>query len=68
MFETLSGRLEEIFARLRSRGRLRPEDVDEALGEIRRALLAADVATPVVTAFRDRGAGGGRWPPSCTGR
>ena len=54
MFETLSGHLEEIFARLRSRGRLRPEDVDEALGEIRRALLAADVATPVVTAFRDR--------------
>ena len=54
MFETLSGHLEEIFSRLRGRGRLRPEDVDEALGEIRRALLAADVATPVVTAFRER--------------
>ena len=54
MFESLSANLEGIFDRLRRRGRLRPEDVDEALGEIRRALLAADVAAPVVTAFRDR--------------
>jgi signal recognition particle subunit SRP54 len=54
MFETLSGQLEEIFGRLRRRGRLRPADIDEALAEIRRALLAADVAVSVVTAFRDR--------------
>lgn len=54
MFETLSGHLEEIFGRLRRRGRLRPEDIDEALAGIRRALLAADVAVGVVTAFRDR--------------
>ena len=54
MFETLSGRLEEIFGRLRRQGRLRPSDVDEALAEIRRALLAADVSVGVVTAFRDR--------------
>ena len=54
MFETLSGHLEEIFGRLRRKGRLSPADIDEALAEIRRALLAADVAVSVVTAFRDR--------------
>lgn len=54
MFETLSGNLNTVFDRLRRRGRLRPEDVEEALGEIRRALLAADVATEVVADFRDR--------------
>ena len=54
MFETLSGRLEEIFGRLRRKGRLRPQDIDEALAGIRRALLAADVATSVVAVFRER--------------
>ena len=39
MFETLSDRLEGIFGRLRSRGRLSDEDVDGALREIRTALL-----------------------------
>ena len=48
MFETLSERLEGIFARLRSRGRLGPQDVDEALREIRTALLQADVNLLVV--------------------
>ena len=54
MFETLSGQLEEIFGRLRRKGRLRPQDIDEALAGIRRALLAADVATSVVAVFRER--------------
>ena len=54
MFETLSGQLEEIFGRLRRKGRLRPQDIDEALAGIRRALLAADVAVPVVAVFRER--------------
>ena len=54
MFEALSGNLNAVFDRLRRKGRLRPEDIEEALGEIRRALLAADVATGVVTEFRDR--------------
>ncbi|MCY3787024.1 MAG: signal recognition particle protein [bacterium] len=54
MFETLSGSLNAVFDRLRRKGRLRPEDVTEALGEIRRALLAADVATGVVAEFQDR--------------
>ena len=48
MFETLSDRFETIFTRLRGRGRLGPEDVDEALREIRMALLQADVNLLVV--------------------
>src|SRR5487761_1445328 len=48
MFESLSDRFEGIFARLRGRGRLSPEDVDEALREIRLALLQADVNLLVV--------------------
>jgi len=43
MFESLSGRFEGIFTRLRGRGRLGPEEVDAALREIRVALLEADV-------------------------
>ena len=54
MFEALSGNLGAVFDRLRRKGRLRPEDITEALGEIRRALLAADVAVDVVGEFRDR--------------
>ncbi len=48
MFEALSDRLDGIFTRLRGRGRLGPEDVDEALREIRMALLQADVNLLVV--------------------
>jgi signal recognition particle subunit SRP54 len=48
MFEALSDRLDGIFTRLRGRGRLSPEDVDEALREIRMALLQADVNLLVV--------------------
>ncbi len=48
MFEALSDRLDGIFTRLRGRGRLGQEDVDEALREIRLALLQADVNLLVV--------------------
>jgi signal recognition particle subunit SRP54 len=48
MFEALSDRFEGIFTRLRGRGRLNQEDVDEALREIRMALLQADVNLLVV--------------------
>ncbi len=48
MFEALSDRLDGIFTRLRGRGRLGPDDVDEALREIRMALLQADVNLLVV--------------------
>ena len=48
MFEALSDRFEGIFKRLRSKGRLRDEDIDEVLREIRVALLEADVNVSVV--------------------
>jgi signal recognition particle subunit SRP54 len=54
MFDSLSDRFENIFGKLRGKGRLSEEDVDEALAEIRRALLEADVALPVVRGFVDK--------------
>ena len=54
MFEALSDRFDGIFKRLRGRGRLSEADIDEALKEIRLALLEADVNFAVVGAFRDR--------------
>ena len=61
MFDALSDRLERISGRLRSRGRLTDADLDEALREIRTALLEADVEVGVARAFvagvRDRCAG-----------
>ena len=39
MFDALSERLERVAGRLRSRGRITDADLDEALGEIRTALL-----------------------------
>jgi signal recognition particle subunit SRP54 len=53
MFDALSDRLERIAGRLRSRGRLTEADLDEALGEIRTALLEADVELGVVRRFSD---------------
>jgi len=47
MFDTLSGRLDGIFKKLRSRGKLHPKQVDNALTEMRTALLEADVAVEV---------------------
>ena len=51
MFENLSQRLGKVFDRLRGRGALSEGDVDEALREVRLALLEADVALPVVKTF-----------------
>jgi signal recognition particle subunit SRP54 len=51
MFDTLSGRLNDIFDRMRRRGALRDDDVAAALREVRVALLEADVALPVVKEF-----------------
>src|SRR5215216_3839948 len=48
MFDALSDRFETIFTRLRGRGRLGEAEVDEALREIRVALLEADVNFVVV--------------------
>lgn len=51
MFTNLSDRLTSTFRNLRTRGRLSEADVDATVREIRRALLDADVAVPVVRQF-----------------
>ena len=51
MFDDLTGRLGGIFDKLTRRGALKEADVDEALREIRVALLEADVALDVVKDF-----------------
>jgi signal recognition particle subunit SRP54 len=54
MFDTLSDRLDGVFKKLRSRGKLHPKQVENALGQIRTALLEADVAVDVVDDLLDR--------------
>lgn len=51
MFGNLSDRLTASFKSLRGKGRLTDADIDETVSEIRRALLEADVALPVVRSF-----------------
>jgi len=51
VFEALSDKLSGVFDRLRRRGSLSEADVNEALREVRLALLDADVALPVVRDF-----------------
>ncbi|NKC30918.1 signal recognition particle protein [Falsiroseomonas selenitidurans] len=61
MFEALGNRLTGVFDKLRRRGALSDSDVQEALREVRIALLEADVALPVVrdlvNRVRDRAVG-----------
>src|SRR5215207_10094259 len=54
MFDNLSDKLQEVFSRLGRKGRLDERDVDEALKEVRQALLAADVNFKVVKGFMAR--------------
>ena len=51
MFESLSNRLQRVFKELRGEGHLTEFHVDEALKEIRTALLEADVNLSVVKDF-----------------
>jgi signal recognition particle protein len=51
VFDSLSDRLSGIFSKLRGKGRLTDADIDTTAREIRRALLEADVALPVVKGF-----------------
>ncbi|MCL3778618.1 MULTISPECIES: signal recognition particle protein [unclassified Actinomyces] len=51
MFGNLSDRLTASFQSLRGKGRLTDADIDATVSEIRRALLEADVALPVVRSF-----------------
>ncbi len=54
MFDTLTGRLDGIFKKLRSRGKLHPKQVDNALTDMRTALLDADVAVEVADGLLTR--------------
>ena len=54
MLDSLSTRLQAIFDKLGGRGRLSEENIQEALREVRMALLEADVNFKVVRAFVDR--------------
>jgi len=51
MFDSLSDRLEGIFKKLRGHGRISESNIDEALREVRLALLEADVNIKVVRDF-----------------
>ena len=61
MFENLSDRLEAIYKKLKGRGVLKEPDVDEALREIRVALIEADVSLSAIKPFlrdvREKGVG-----------
>lgn len=61
MFETLSDRLTQSLGKLNKKGYLTEQDVDEAMREVRRALLEADVnfkvAKDFITAVRERAVG-----------
>lgn len=50
-FEGLSSRLQSVFSKLRGKGKLTEDDVNEALREVRLALLEADVNFKVVKEF-----------------
>ena len=60
MFDTLTDRLNGVFKKLRSRGKLHPKQVDNALGDIRTALLEADVAVEVADDLLGAGRANGR--------
>ncbi len=61
MLDNLSSRLQNIFSKLKTKGVLKEKDVDEALREVRLALLEADVnfkvAKELVAAIRERAVG-----------
>ena len=54
MFDRLSERFDDIFKKLRGHGKITERNVDEALREIRRALLEADVNFQVAKTFIQR--------------
>ena len=53
MFESLSQKLEIVFKKLRGEGKISPQNVEESLREVRRALLDADVNYKVAKQFID---------------
>lgn len=61
MFDNLSSRLQNVFSKLKGHGKLSEKDVEEAMREVRLALLEADVNYKVVKDFvakvKERGVG-----------
>ncbi|HXZ88786.1 MAG TPA: signal recognition particle protein [Candidatus Binataceae bacterium] len=53
MFDTLSDRLESVFKKLKGQGRITERNIEDALREVRLALLEADVNIRVVRDFID---------------
>ena len=54
MFESLSKRLEGVFTNLSGKGKLTEADVEEAMREVRLAMLEADVSLKLVRQFVER--------------
>jgi hypothetical protein len=54
VFENLTGRLGGVLDRLRGRGALTERDVNDAMREVRQALLEADVSLEVARAFVEK--------------
>ncbi|MBR0146512.1 MAG: signal recognition particle receptor subunit alpha, partial [Eubacterium sp.] len=50
-FDSLSDKLQNVFKKLRGKGLLKEDDVKEAMKEVKRALLEADVNFKVVKQF-----------------
>ena len=53
MFESLSQKLEAAFKKLRGQGKITPQNIEESMREVRRALLDADVNYKVAKQFID---------------
>ena len=51
MFDNLTGRLSGALRKITGKAALTPENIEETLGEVRRALLEADAALPVAEEF-----------------
>ena len=51
MLENITQKLGSVFDKLKGRGALSEKDVDTALGDVRKALLEADVAIEAVKTF-----------------
>ena len=64
MFEVLSEKLSNVFRFLGNRGKLTEKDIDEALRQVRLALLEADVNFKVVKDFL-AGSGSAPSAPRC---
>ena len=54
MLENITQKLGSVFDKLKGRGALSEKDVDNALGDVRKALLEADVAIEAVKTFLEK--------------